>query len=62
MRDFPTVWKDEGFVNLPEDDWMKITLRDDWQNKLSSGGSKAKIYSLGIKDRGVVDKTFDEMY
>ena len=61
VTEFPTIWQDEGFVKLPQDDWMKITLRDDWQSRLPSG-NRAKIYPLGIKDREVIDKTFDEMH
>ena len=59
VSEFPSVWKDEGFVKVPQDDWMKITLRDDWQTKLQP---KVKIYPLGQRDRDVVDKTFDEMH
>lgn len=29
IAEFPTVWKNEGFVKLPQKDWIKITLRDD---------------------------------
>ena len=61
VAEFPTIWQDEGFVKLPQDDWMKITLRDDWQSRLPSG-NRAKIYPLGIKAREVIDKTFDEMH
>ena len=60
VNEFPTIWKDDGFVNVPQDEWMKITLRDDWQSRLPST-NKAKIYTLGHRDREVVDKTFDEM-
>lgn len=50
VAEFPTIWKDEGFVKVPIDDWMKITLRDDWQSRLPNI-NKAKVYSLGHKDR-----------
>lgn len=39
---------------------MKVQLRHDWQNRLPNA-NKAKIYPLGLRDREVVDKTFDEM-
>lgn len=29
---FPTLWKDEGFIDVPKQDWMRIPLRDDWQS------------------------------
>ena len=59
VNEFPTLWVDDGFANVPQDEWMKLTLRNDWQDKVSG---KAKVYPLGIKDREVIDKTFDEMY
>ena len=56
---FPTLWVDNGFVRVPEEEWMRISLRHDWQTKVSG---KAKVYPLGVQDREVVDKTFDEMH
>ena len=38
---------------------MKLPLREDWQSKVSG---KSKVYPLGIEDREIVDKTFDEMH
>ena len=60
VAEYPSVWKDEGFVKLPQEDWMQLTLRDDWQDRLQP--SKVKVYPLGQRDRDVVDKTFDEMH
>ena len=57
--DFPEIWIDIGFVKIPQEEWMKILLRNDWQFKVNS---KVKIYSLGVKDREVVDRTFDELH
>ena len=59
VESFPTLWVDNGFVRVPEDEWMRISLRQDWQTKVSG---KAKIYPLGVQDREVVNKTFDEMH
>ena len=59
VTDFPKLWIDEGFVDIAQNEWMKLPLRSDWESKVSG---KAKIYPLGIKDREVVDKTFDEIY
>ena len=61
VDEFPTVWRDEGFVNVPEDRWMKITLRDDWQNRLPTTNKSSKVYPLGIQERQVVDDTFDKI-
>lgn len=58
VNEFPTIWHDTGFATLPEENWMKIPLRSDWEDKISG---KAKIYPLGAKDREVVDQTFDEL-
>jgi len=56
---FPAVWKDSGkFVDLPMDNWMRIPLKPNWNDKVSG---KARIYPLGLRDREVVDKTFDEL-
>ena len=58
VEEFPSIWEDNGFATLPEENWMKIPLKSDWESKVSG---KAKIYPLGIKDREIVDKTFDEL-
>ena len=60
MKEFPTLWKNEGFVNIPEENWMKLSLRDDWQSRLSKS-NRAKIYPLGINDRAMIDETFDDL-
>ena len=59
VNEFPTLWQDHGFVNVPEDERMKITLRDDWQSRVSG---KAKIYPLGLRDKEVVNKTFNKLH
>ena len=61
VAEFPQVWKDEGFVNIPEDRWMKITLRDDWQHRLPATNKSSKVYPLGVRDQKIVDDTFDKM-
>ena len=58
VADFSQIWKDTGFVKVPEEEWMKIHLEDDWQSRVSG---KTKVYPLGIKDWEVVDRTFDEL-
>ncbi len=59
VDEFPTLWVDQGFVKVPKEEWMKIPLQENWQSKISG---KAKVYPLGIKDKEVVDKTFDELH
>ena len=58
VHEFPSLWLDTGFVDIPKDEWMRISLRDDWQTRVTG---KAKVYPLGIKDQEVVNKTFDEL-
>ena len=60
VDEFPSLWQDTGFVDVPEEDWMKIELRNDWQARLSNN-NRAKIYPLGVRDRQVVDDTFDDL-
>jgi transposase InsO family protein len=58
---FPDLWKDSGtFVDLPQDEWMKIPLRTDWESRLPAKG--ARVYPLGLEARKVVDDTFDELH
>lgn len=59
VEKFPQIWKDSGFAELSEENWMRIPLKTGWEEKLKS---KAKVYPLGTRDREFVDKTFDELY
>ena len=38
---------------------MKLLLRSNWELKVSG---KVKVYPLDIKDREIIDKTFNKMY
>ena len=58
--EYPEIWEDKGkFIDLPQDDWMRIPLKPNWEEKVSG---KAKVYPLGSKDRQVVDDTFDKLH
>ena len=59
VEEFPAIWHDTGFADLPEENWMRIPLKSDWESKVTG---KAKVYPLGAKDRALVDKTFDELH
>lgn len=59
VNDYPALWQDTGFADLPEDNWMKIPLKSDWEQRVTG---KAKVYPLGTKDRELVDDTFDELH
>ena len=59
VTEFAEIWVDRGgFVDLPQEDWMRIPLRADWESKITG---KPKVYPLGVRDRAVVDKVFDKL-
>lgn len=59
VHDYPALWKDEGSVDIPVDEWMKLPLRSDWELKVSR---KANVYPVGLKDPQGMDTAFDEMH
>ena len=59
VDEFSTLWKNIDFVELPQDNWMRIFLKFDWESRINS---KIKIYSFDQRDRNLVDKTFDEFH
>ena len=38
---------------------MRISLKTDWETKISE---KTKVYLLKIKNRDLIDKTFDKFH
>ncbi len=59
VTEFPSVWNEEGFVDVPETEWMRIPLRSDWETKSSK---TARVYPLGADARKVIDDTFDKLH
>ena len=59
IDEFLALWKNIDFVELSQDNWMRISLKFDWESRVIS---KIKIYSLDQRDRNLVDKTFDELH
>lgn len=59
VEEFPKLWQDAGFVNVPEEEWLRIPLREDWQSRVTG---KARVYPLGVRDRELVDTTFNELH
>ncbi len=56
---FSAVWKNsDKFVNLFINNWMQISLKSNWNNKMFR---KARIYSLSLRDHEIVNKTFNEL-
>ena len=58
LDEYPKIWEDQGFAKLPEENWMTIPLKSDWEDKVTG---KVKIYPLGTKDRAILNKTFDDL-
>lgn len=34
VEEFPQIWKDSGFAELSEENWMRILLKTGWEDKL----------------------------
>lgn len=32
VDEFPTLWVDDGFVDVPKEEWMKLPLKSDWES------------------------------
>jgi hypothetical protein len=58
VDEFPLLWTDEGLIDIPPDEWMKIPLVEGWQNQKVS----ARSYPLSKRDREVLDKTFGDLH
>ena len=58
-EEFPSLWKEVGFAELPEQEWMRIPLKADWEERVPR---TARIYPLSTDARKVVDKTFDKLH
>ena len=59
VKEFSIIWHDIDFVDLSEKNWMRISLKSDWKNKIID---KVKIYSLNTKNKALINKTFDELH
>ena len=58
-NDFPTLWQEGSFAKLPEEEWMRIPLKADWEKQVPR---TARIYPLSTESKQVVDKTFDKLH
>ena len=47
-------------MDLPENQWMEISLIANWKEKFKAGN--AKVYPLGPKDCEIVNTEFDRLY
>lgn len=55
-----SIWESEGFVQIPSERWMKVSLKHGWEAKIST--IKPKVYPLENKARQLIDETFDKMH
>ena len=58
---YQDVWTASSFVNVPEEEWMRIPLKDDWETTLPVK-KQAKVYPAGQKDKDVIDATFNKLH
>ena len=59
VKDFSTFWHDIDFVVMSKSNWMRISLKSDWENRVSN---RIKIYSLKIKNKQLINDTFDKFH
>ncbi len=59
VNEFPTVWQEGGFADVPENEWMRIPLRSDWEDKVPK---TARVYPLGKESKQIMDDTFDKLH
>jgi hypothetical protein len=58
VNKFFDLWKSEDFVKLLIEQWMRISLKFDWETRISE---KIKIYSLRLKKKKLMNQIFDNL-
>ena len=58
INEYLKLWTDQSFVNFSEKNWMRLSLKFDWKSKVKD---KIKIYSLNVRNKTVVDDTFNKL-
>ena len=59
VNQFPSLWEEGGFAEVPQEDWMRIPLKADWE---AQAPKTARVYPLGKPAQEVVDRTFDKLH
>ena len=59
ITEYSTLWTNQGFANLSEKNWMKLSLKADWKSKIKE---KAKMYFLRQRNKVVIDEIFDKLH
>lgn len=61
VHNFRVLWTDQKkFAIPPNNEEMTIPLVKNWETRYKPG--QARVYTVGGKDREVIDKTFDELH
>ena len=59
INEYFKLWIDKKFANLSMKNWMKISLKSNWKNKITD---KVKIYFINTKNRELLNSTFDKFH
>ena len=59
VNEFSNLWRDIDFVDLSEENWMRISLKMNWESRVNE---KVKVYSLESRNKKLVDKIFDDLH
>ena len=58
IAQFPIWGESEGFVNIPEEDWMEIPLIPNWESQVPQNC----VYKQGPKEQQIIDNCFDKLH
>jgi hypothetical protein len=58
INEFSKIWKDERFIDVSKEQWMRFSLKKRWQDKMIV---KIKIYSLKIDDKKMINDIFNRL-
>ena len=59
LNKYFNIWTNQDFVKLSKKNWMKLSLKINWEDKIKE---KTKVYSFEIRDKEVINNTFDELH
>lgn len=52
------IFEDKGWASAPQDEWLKVRLRQNWQDMIPK---KCRVYPMTSKDAEVIDKTLAKL-
>jgi len=56
---YPSIWGSPGFVHLPVEDYMRVPLIPNWEEKAKFS---SRVYPLSQQAKDLVDETFDKLH